>query len=289
MFAVECNFLNLDQIYKSGQVFRWFKFGEGKYLIPYKDKLLKAEQHKSKIILSCDEQSFYDFWYNFFDMGTPYDELNYALRENSEYLKRCAVRGKGVRIVKQELFEVIISFIMSQQQNIPTIRAKLDKVCKLLGKKRKQSMGDAGQVTWYEFPEPGDFLLNAELLSDCGLGYREPYILGVCEAIVDGWLDLQLLQKMPYEEAKAYLMSFTGIGPKVADCICLYGLHHMQAFPVDTHIQQIMEREFELDDPVEAREWYYPNLDGFEGYVQQLMFYSEIVKEEVEAKYGVSG
>ena len=97
----------------------------------------------------------------------------------------------------------------------------------------------------------------------------------MCQDIVDGWLDLYELSQMSYEDAKEYLMQFNGIGPKVADCICLYGLHHTQAFPIDTHIEQILEREYDCDYETFA-EWYLDDLKGSEGIVQQYMFYNEL-------------
>lgn len=276
MYAINCPNLNLNQIYLSGQIFRWIKVGEGKFVIPYKDKAIVAFHNRSYLVLSCTEEEFYDFWFNYFNMELDYSMLNYKAGLESEYLKICSVRGSGIRIVRQELFETIISFIVSQQQSIPRIRAILDKMCILFGKMHKLSVRNSGRITWYEFPTPESILEKSEDLDKCSLGYRKDYILNICQSIVDGWLDFDLLRSMDYEDAKEYLMQFDGIGPKVADCICLYSLHHMQAFPIDSHIKEILEREFDTDDCEEATECYFPSLRNYRGLVQQYMFYNEI-------------
>lgn len=278
MFVIEAPYLSLDQIYLSGQIFRWTKVRGGKYIIPCGNKALKVEQVRNRLVLSCSEKEFYDYWFDYFDLGTDYGSLNEKLKFCSEYLKICSVRGSGIHIVRQELFETIISFIVSQQQSIPRIRGILDKMCAVCGLTHHQAMRECGRVTWYEFPTPEVLLENKDKLKSCGLGYREPYIINVCESIVDGWLDLDLLKELSYKDAKEYLMQFEGIGPKVANCICLYSLHHMQAFPVDTHIKEIINREFGSDDPEQVRDWYFPQFRGYEGLVQQYMFYNEINK-----------
>lgn len=276
MFSVECQYMNLDQIYRSGQIFRWTKVRNGKYIIPYQNKALKIEQIRNRLVLSCTDEEFYKFWFDFFDMNTEYDELNDRICCLSEFSKKCALKGSGIRIVKQDLFETIISFIISQQQSIPRIRAILDNICKVCGLKHTRGMKECGQVTWYEFPTPEKILENSEAIKTCGLGYREPYVVGICQAIADGWLDLELLKSMDYESARDYLMEFDGIGPKVADCICLYALHHLEAFPIDSHVQFIMEREFDAKTQDEM----YESLDDVEdcrGLAQQYMFYNELL------------
>lgn len=225
--------------------------------------------------MSCTDEQFYEIWYNYFDMGTDYLAINYSVRRIDEYMKICANRGSGVRILRQDLFEMIITFALATATNIPRIKAMVESISQVCGIEHKQSMREAGRITWYEFPSPEAILENQDKLDKCKLGYRKEIIIGLCQDIVDGWLDLYELNQMSYEDAKEYLMQFNGIGPKVADCICLYGLHHTQAFPIDTHIEQILEREYDCDYETFA-EWYLDELKGSEGIVQQYMFYNEL-------------
>ena len=275
MFVIEVPYINLDQIYESGQVFSWIKLRDSKYVIPFGNQALKIEQQKERLIMSCTDEQFYNIWYNYFDMGTDYLAINCSVKRIDEYMKICANRGSGVRILRQDLFEMIITFALATATNIPRIKAMVESISKVCGIEHKQSMREAGRITWYEFPTPQSILENQDKLDQCKLGYRKDIIIGLCQDIVDGWLDLYELSQMSYEDAKEYLMQFSGIGPKVADCICLYGLHHTQAFPIDTHIEQILEREYDCDYETFA-EWYLDDLKGCEGIIQQYMFYNEL-------------
>lgn len=276
MFVIEVPYIDLDQIYESGQVFRWIKLREQKYVVPLRDKALKIEQQKERLIMSCTDEQFYDLWYKYFDLQTDYSDINFKAKRIGTEMKICANRGNGVRILKQDLFEVIVTFCLATATNIPRIKQMVQSLSELCGVKHVQSMGEARRITWFEFPTPEMILEHQDKLDRCKLGYRKEMIIGICEDIVEGWLDFEFLQEMTYENAKEYLMQFEGIGPKVADCICLYGLHHLQAFPIDTHIEQILESKYECDDYEMFKEWYLDELQGFEGIVQQYMFYNEI-------------
>lgn len=276
MFVIEAPFLNLDQIYDSGQVFTWIKLRDGKYVIPFKGQAMKIEQVKERLIMSCSEEQFFEIWFNYFDMITDYSEINYRSRNVSPHLKVCAVRGSGVRILRQDLFEMIITFALATATNIPRIRSMVNSICKVCGHKHEQSMREAGRVTWYEFPTPKDILDHAKDLDECKLGYRKDTILSLCKDILSGDLDLTHLEDLSYEDAKEYLMQFTGIGPKVADCICLYGLHHLQAFPVDTHIEKVLQDMFDCDADIFI-DWYLDEiLAEYAGIIQQYLFFNEV-------------
>ena len=275
MFVIEVPCINLDQIYNSGQVFNWIKLRDSKYVIPFRNQALKIEQQKERLIMSCNDEQFYNIWYNYFDMGTDYFAINFSAKRIDDYMKICANRGSGVRILRQDLFEMIITFALATATNIPRIKAMVESINQVCGTEHKQSVKEGGRIIWYEFPSPNAILENQDELDKCKLGYRKDIIVDLCQDIVDGWLDLQELSQMSYEDAKEYLMQFNGIGPKVADCICLYGLHHTQAFPVDTHIEQILKREYDCDCEV-FTDWYLDNLRGSEGIIQQYMFYNEL-------------
>lgn len=268
-------FLNLDQIYDSGQVFSWIKFRDQKYVIPFKDQVLKVEQQKDRLIMNCNEEQFYDIWYKYFDMQTDYGDINFKAKRIGEEMKICANRGNGVRIIRQDLFEMVITFCLATATNIPRIKWMVQAIREAYGIKHVQSMREISKVVWYEFPTPESILENPKKLDDCKLGYRKEIVISICQDMVDGWLDLELLKEMTYEDAKEYLMQFKGIGPKVADCICLYGLHHLQAFPVDTHIEQILERDYNCDCEVFI-DWVLEKLENYAGVIQQYMFYNEL-------------
>ena len=274
MFVIEAPYIDLDQIYNSGQIFTWIKLRDKKYVIPYRNNALKIEQVKNRLIMSCNEEQFYDMWYWYLDLQTDYCDINFKAKRISEEMKICAVRGSGIHIIRQDLFEMIITFCLATATNIPRIKWMVQAIKESFGVKHVQHMREAGKVTWYEFPSPVTILTNQDLLDNCKLGYRKDVIIRICQDIVDGWLDLDLLSGMSYQDAKEYLMQFSGIGPKVADCICLYGLHHLQAFPVDTHIEQILERDYNCCYDV-FQDWHLGSLSSYGGVIQQYMFYNE--------------
>lgn len=275
MFVINVPYFDLDQIYNSGQIFSWIKFRDKKYVIPYRDQALKVEQQKDRLIMNCNEEQFYDIWYRYFDLQTDYGDINFKAKRIGDEMKICANRGSGVRIVRQDIFEMIITFCLATATNIPRIKSMVQSVREAYGIKHVQSMREVGKVVWYEFPTPYTILCNPDFLDKCKLGYRKNVIIDICRDIAEGWLDLELLSEMPYEDAKEYLMQFTGIGPKVSDCICLFGLHHLQAFPIDTHIDQILERDYNCDSEI-FLDWCLGNLQSYAGVIQQYMFYNEI-------------
>ena len=278
MFIINIPFMNLDQIYNSGQVFRWMKFRDGKYAIPYNDSCLKIEQQKDRFIMNCSEEEFYNIWYVYFDMATDYMNLNYKSRSIDEDFKSKAVRASGVRILRQDLFEIIISFMLATATNISNIKRMINQIVMRCGKIHKQSMRECGIVKWYEFPTHEMILDKQKKLDDSFGLKRKENIIQFCKDIDNGVIDLYDLYYMGYQEAREILMSVNGIGPKVADCICLYGLHMLEAFPVDTHINQILKRDFGCDDFEEFSDWYLEDeeLQQSAGLIQQYMFYNEI-------------
>ena len=219
MYVLEIPYMDLDQIYNSGQVFRWMRLNDHKYVIPFRDKALKVEQQKQRFMFDCSEEAFFETWWDYFDIQTDYSILNNAIKRCDEEIKIAANRAKGIHILKQDLFEIIIACSLETATSVQRASEMLQGIARKTGFKHKQAMREAGQVCWYEFPTPERLLKKQDYLTTQETGYKHDIIIGLCEAIVDGWLDLDLLQSMSYEEAKDYLMEFDGIGPKVADSI----------------------------------------------------------------------
>lgn len=173
---------------------------------------------------------------------------------NDDFLKAAYEFGGGIRILRQDLWEVIISFIISQNNNIPRIRKSIERLC-------DENNG--------KFPEWYD-LINIDL-ADKGLGYRDEYIRNAYYARATTFTDDNL--ESGYANAKAQLMKIKGIGEKVANCILLFGLHYLDAFPVDVHIKRILDREYNGKIPEWAESKY-------AGLFQQYIFYYELNHKE---------
>lgn len=242
MYTTRIENCDLDQIAESGQCFRWQKTGDHSYRIPAFSRVVEVVQEENRFTFSCGEEEFCDIWRGYFDLDTDYAELISAIEMEDEFLYRAAASGSGLRILRQELWEVILSFVISQNNNIPRIKKSIEMLCSRYGQ-AEHSGAEICSVPDYIHIRSA----KREELADksLGLGYRHEYIWEIC-----GYLDsnpsfLRELQEKDYEDAMWLLMERKGIGRKVASCICLYGLHCLDACPVDTWIKRIIEEDYQ--------------------------------------------
>ena len=169
---------------------------------------------------------------------------------NDDFLKRAADYGNGMRILRQDYWETLVSFIISQNNNIPRIKKSIEALCKKFGK----PMTKYG-ITYYSFPSQSDvYNIGLEDLADLGLGYRDKYIYHIFK--YPCWIK-------PNTEI---LLTLPGIGPKVASCIMLFGAHDLTQCPIDTWMKKVLSEVYN-------NKFDFTPYAGFEGYVQQLMFY----------------
>lgn len=277
MFAINIPYFNLDNIYDSGQVFTWKKCSDGKYIVPWRDKIVKVQQRGDNLFFSCSEEDFYEIWWDYFDLSNDYSEINYRYKTIDDEIKFKMNRCKGLHILRQDLFEVIIFSMLETATSISRTKQMIKGICEKCGKKRANSMAEIGVVKWYEFPTPEQILKNKDRLTTQDVGYKKDKIINICESIIDGWLDLNMLRLMDTDEAIEYLMDFDGIGKKVAKSICLYGLHRLESFPVDTHMNKYFSREYKMSPSEWLEEYIYDTkYEGYAGYLRQMIFYSEI-------------
>ncbi len=257
---------NLRQIAESGQCFRMNQIDENKYSLIAFDRYLELEQiEEDQVELSCSEEEYELIWKNYFDLEYDYHRIIDTLLQGKDgFLKEAAQYGRGIRILKQDFFEMMISFIISQNKNIPAIKSCIEAICNKYGSRK---VCEATGVSYYTFPAPRA-LARAQRseLRELKVGYRDEYILCASKAVADGSLDSDYIKTCSYEEAKAKLKEIHGIGEKVANCICLYGLHHIGVFPVDVWIKRILKEIYQ-------DEFNLTQFDGYMGIVQQYMFY----------------
>ena len=263
---------DLDQIANSGQVFRWERVDDHSYLLLAGRRAAVASQQRPDTLwLTCspDETAFWRHYLALDDDYASFWEIidHWAHVDGPDaYLTRAARAANGIRILHQDPFETIVSFIISQNNNIPRIRGILNNLCQTFGAPI-ESPRQASQNTLYAFPAPKALCQTAQL-SAMGLGYRDRYVAGaaICFAQT-GALGADLLA-MECDEARRYLLTLQGVGPKVADCILLFGLGHLDAFPRDVWIKRILNREFPSGFPLSR-------YAGFAGLLQQLIFFYE--------------
>lgn len=259
-------YCNLHQIAESGQCFRWETaasvpyIGGGYTVCDGADQALLGQLNDG--IVLCCESDRVNKWLRYLDAGTDYGAIIRSIPAEDHYLRAAAESAAGLRILNADLWEIMVSFIISQNNNIPRIRKSVAAMCKKLGEAREGVYG-----TYHTFPTPAA-LVNLQALQGLGLGYRDKYIACLAQNVLDGKIDLAALQQMSTEAAHTYLKSIFGIGEKVSNCILLFGLGRKEAFPVDTWIKKIIAREYAGKFPVEL----YPQTAGV---IQQYMFYAE--------------
>lgn len=263
---IESKNFNLKQIADSGQCFRMNQISDNTYGLIALDRYIELEQVSEDVInITCNEGDYKQIWKNYFDLDYDYGRIVDKLLEGpDEFLRKAARYGSGIRILRQDPFEMLISFIISQNKNIPSIKACIERICETYGNKMEDDI--SGKV-YYTFPGP-DILAEAkkEDLRRLKLGYRDEYIIAASRAVVLGHIDLGALMLASHQESVNTLKSIRGIGDKVANCISLFGLHHIEAFPIDVWMRRVLEEFYENEFDVDQ-------FQGYAGIVQQYMFY----------------
>lgn len=280
MINVQIDNFDLQQIADSGQCFRMNRIADYHYSVISGTHYLEVSQIDSTFSFHCPDEAL-PFWQHYFDLKTDYSVFAAAIPKKDQYLMEAARAGSGIRILYQDPWEMILTFILSQQKTIPKIKEAVEALCHGYGTPVRTD----SQRTYYSFPSAAQ--LHAASLEDLKalkLGYRAKYILRVCRDCTEGTLDLKHLSELTFSEAMIYLTGFYGIGTKVANCICLFGLHHVEAFPVDTWIEQILLAHYykKKYDVLPKNQLYQAIIEenfaryrGYAGVMQQYLFYYE--------------
>lgn len=243
MFYMSIPYLDLDHVYKSGQVLTWTKVGEGgKYIIVHKDKIVQVEQKRNHFTFSCSEEDFYNTWYDYFDIGTDYLDLHYTFCKLDKDIEALCNRASGIRIIKQDMLQAIITSILLEDGRSPdTARMYMNNIVRACGKKRKNSV--VGQVvTWHEFPSVDDIIRKLNRVSDKDIGHDKGKILSLCNDIKDGWLSITE-DYSDYYYTSGVFGDFSYLS-NCAENICLLGGHHLCAYPADCATDEFIGDNF---------------------------------------------
>lgn len=260
---------DLDQIARSGQCFRFRPLGERHYALVAGGRYLEVSQQGQTVRFDCPEDEFEAVWRPYFDLDADYGRYKSAVAKRDKYLQSAIAAAGGLRILRQELWETIVCFIISQQNNIARITKCVENLCLLFG----ETCYNKSKQVYNAFPSAERLAAcTADELAPIRLGYRAKYILAAARQVASGEVDLDAVRRMDYAHAKAELMRLTGVGVKVAECICLFALHHIDAFPIDTHIRQMLDAHYPKGFPLRRYR-------GFAGVMQQYAFYYELVKD----------
>ena len=271
MFRIQYTYLDMKKIAESGQIFR-FNVYDDEYSLVAGDKLLFIKEDDDGYILSCSESEFEEFWIDYFDLRLDYSDFEKNIPPDDLFLINAARYSYGIRILNQDKWEMLISFIISQRKSIPAIKSSIEKLAKTYGKKIDMKVPDFiknidKNSEFYAFPTP-KALADASLddLNGCSLGYRSPYIEASAKAVYRGDIDLEALSRLDDNELLAALMSLKGVGIKVANCVALFGYHRIAAFPIDVWIKRMIDEHYDGEFPLKL-------YDGYAGVIQQYIFY----------------
>ena len=266
MITITEDYFNLRQIADSGQCFRMTALGAGEYELISGDRYIRLKQEGNRISFACSQEEYETVWRPFFDLDTDYGEFISRINPRDTFLVKAAEYGSGMRILRQDLWETMVTFLISQQNNLPRIRRCISLLCEKYGNLCRTDEG----ISYYGFPAPEKLAgLPEDGLLSCNLGYRSKYVVRTAADIVSGKTDLEKIRSASPSEAKEELMKCFGVGEKVAECICLFSLHHLDAFPVDTHIRKVLDEHYKRGFPNRRYK-------GFRGVIQQYLFYYDL-------------
>lgn len=255
-------------IFENGQSFRFLPCGENAYEGVAYGRYLRVEKAGTGVRLyPCTPQDFETVWKHYFDLERDYAAL-FADCED-EALRQGILYGYGLRVLNQQPFETLVSFIVSANNNVKRIRGILGQICKLCG----EPFSFEGK-TWYRFPNPASLSnLSEKDLAGCGSGYRAPYIKGAAHMVAKGF-PLDALRHMEYSAAKKELRKLPGVGPKVADCVLLFSLGFSDAFPADVWIKRVMNGHYGFSgNDKQIYEFARERFGPYAGIAQQYLFF----------------
>ena len=272
-----CNSFEPVHIFECGQCFRWNKEDDESYTGVFKNNVLNVKKENGKIIFKgiCDG-NIEEICKDYFDLDTNYEEIKSTLSKIDKYLETSIQYGSGIRILNQDLWETIISFIISANNNIPRIKGIIERISKKYGKKIIYN-----EKEYYTFPNMyklGE--ASAEDLRALGLGFRDKRIYETTKMFLNKEITLEELEKeQNIDILREKLMTLSGVGGKVADCIMLFSLKKFSVFPIDVWVRRVMN-ELYIKEPDEnkvskaliqnlAKEKY----KDLAGLAQQYLFY----------------
>lgn len=261
---IETKPFDLTQTFECGQCFRWNKNLDGSYTGVAHGKLINMCEKDGYVEINDDS----DIWREYFDLDTDYNAIIHKL-SCSDIMKNAISRGSGIRILRQDFFETVISFIISQNNNIPRIKGIVESLC--------ARFGDRIEGNYYAFPKAEVLSsLEAEDLAFLRAGYRDKYIIDAAAKLARAELSMDVILNAPIDEARAEISKIKGVGPKVADCILLFGAARGEVFPTDVWMKKVLTELYGFENltPKAINAFAIENFGSLAGYAQQYLFYS---------------
>lgn len=272
------NSFELKDIFECGQCFRWNKQEDGSYIGIIKNGVIKVEiEDKSIAFTGMCDGNLQEIVEEYFDLNRDYEKIKNQLKNIDEYLKTSIEYGNGIRILNQDLWETIISFIISANNNIPRIKGIIERISQKYGSKIEWN-----GKTYYTFPKPNQLKdVTVQDFRKLGLGFRDIRLYETTQMILNKEVDLEKLRKNPNtQEVRNELLKLSGVGPKVADCILLFSdLKRFDVFPIDVWVRRVMndlyikEEDENKVSKVKIEKLADEKFGDLKGIAQQYLFY----------------
>ncbi|NLK95909.1 MAG: DNA-3-methyladenine glycosylase 2 family protein [Clostridiales bacterium] len=262
---------NIKQILECGQCFRWEKVGENNYIGVAFDKVIEVLQKDNEVIIfNSNEEDFNNIWLKYFDLERDYETIKKELSKD-KILKESVEFGYGIRILNQDSFEMLISFIISARNSIPSIMKTIKKISEKWG----NAIEYKGKI-YYTFPKPEMLKgITEEEIKETGASFRSKYILDTVNKINEK-NNLDEIKSLNDDECHIALQEFKGVGAKVADCIMLFSMGKTSAFPVDVWVKRAMMFFYNADEGSlnKIRIFGRERFKDLSGFAQQYLFYN---------------
>ena len=262
----------ISQTLECGQCFRFEMIDDENYVVIAFDRVLNIYQNGEEIVFAdTTEDDFNNIWRNYFDLDRDYMGIKLKISENDEVLKKAVEYAPGIRILNQDRFECLISFIISQNNRIPMIKKVIENISAKYGK----YIGDFNGKSYYSFPKPEELALADEAgLMECKTGFRAKYIIDAVGRVLTGLTELED-DGVDTETLRKRLMEIKGVGPKVADCVMMFSFGRCETFPTDVWVKRIMSELYFNGADASVKEIYRKAEECFgeyAGYAQQYLF-----------------
>ena len=273
---VEC--FNLKYTLECGQCFRW-KEVEGKnntYIGVIKDRVLKVKQDEDYVyIKSNNNDNLKEIVSNYFDLNVDYKSIEKKISSIDTHVKEAVKNSSGIRLLNQDFFETLISYIISANNNIPRISKSVNEISKKYGKKVVFEDNE-----YYLFPTEKELEnVTIDEYRKCGVGFRDSYIFNAVHGILNNKLNIEEINTLDTITLRNKLLEFRGVGPKVADCILLFACNRNEVFPIDVWVERVMQVLYfkDTNDKMKKKEileYAKNNFKQYSGIVQQHLFYN---------------
>ena len=251
--------LDLAQTLDCGQSFRWTENSDGSFSgVAFGKSVRVALEGENLFIYNANSEDYKNIWFDYFDLGLDYGKIREDVGKIHPVLNDAAKYAPGIRILRQEPYEALCTFIISQNNNIKRIKGIVQRLCENFGEEIEKDV--------FAFPTAEKMAaLSAEDLAPLRAGFRNRYLIDAAQKVAGGEVQLEKCRTLEYEEARKELMKIKGVGVKVADCTLLFGMHRIEAFPVDVWMKRAMQKLFPDMSPEDFGE--------YAGIAQQYIFH----------------